>query len=74
MTTHRLKIDDVFLDALLDGSKTFEIRYNDRGYQCGDSLEFFAYGNRIVFDVTYVLSGHGLRDGFVCLGVKQFQP
>lgn len=73
MTVHDLKIDEPFLDALLDGSKTFEIRYNDRGYQTGDRLEFWhSAGSKFVqFDVTYVLSGHGLKEGYVCLGVKR---
>ena len=38
MTEHVLKVDAPYFDALLDGSKTFEVRKNDRGYQAGDTL------------------------------------
>jgi len=37
---HKLKIDKVYLDAKLAGDKLFEIRYNDRGYQKGDIVEY----------------------------------
>ena len=38
--THRLKIYKAYADAILEGIKTFEIRYDDRGYQKGDLVEF----------------------------------
>ncbi len=41
MTTHRLKIQEQYADAVLNGTKTFEIRKNDRGYEVGD----MAYGS-----------------------------
>lgn len=37
-TTHQLKVLPPYMDALLAGSKTFEVRRNDRGYQRGDVL------------------------------------
>ena len=71
MAEHELKIDRVYLDALIDGSKTFEVRYNDRGYQRGDLLRF--YDGRIQrfreFEVTYVHSGLGIKEGWVALAV-----
>lgn len=33
---HNIKIERVYFDAVLDGSKTFEIRFDDRGYEKGD--------------------------------------
>lgn len=36
MATHRLKIQEQYADAVLNGTKTFEIRKNDRGYKVGD--------------------------------------
>lgn len=36
MKEHHIKIESHFYDAVEDGSKTFEIRENDRNYQCGD--------------------------------------
>lgn len=35
---HDVKIWPEYLDAVLDGRKTYEVRKNDRGYQVGDQL------------------------------------
>lgn len=35
---HELKCHPQYFARLADGSKTFEIRRNDRGYQAGDEL------------------------------------
>ena len=40
MTTHRLKVLIKYADALMDGTKTFEVRKNDRGYEVGDKIVF----------------------------------
>lgn len=69
---HRLKIERPFLAALLEGSKTFEVRFNDRGYQAGDILSFATNEHgTVTFDVTYVLSGWGIQPGHVVMGVRQ---
>lgn len=36
--THDLKIDPIPYSRVADGSKTFEIRENDRGFQPGDTV------------------------------------
>lgn len=38
MTEHILKLNDRYFDAVKNGIKTFEIRYNDRGFRVGDML------------------------------------
>lgn len=38
MDTHTLKVVPPYFDGLLDGTKTFEIRRNDRAFQRGDEL------------------------------------
>lgn len=58
---HDLKIDDVYLKQKLDGDKLFEIRYNDRGYQKGDTVtytecKFLEKPAYHVFLITYVTS------------------
>lgn len=48
MSGHVLKVASPYFGALLDGSKTFEVRKNDRAYQRGDELllwEFNPDGN-----------------------------
>lgn len=38
MAEHELKVVPPYFDALVSGSKTFEVRKNDRAYQAGDVL------------------------------------
>lgn len=40
MKTHRLKVFIKYADAIMNGTKTFEIRKNDRGYEVGDKIVF----------------------------------
>ncbi len=35
---HSLKTDAVYWDAIARGDKNFEVRHDDRGFQCGDVL------------------------------------
>lgn len=80
---HKLKLSKDFCDAVLDGIKTFEIRYNDRGYQKGDFIKFIPVDSisslathwnhpieNALFEITYVINGWGLKDDFVCLAIK----
>ena len=84
---HELKIKKCFADSVLSGEKTFEIRENDRGYQKGDLIIFqvvdeTSFGgtfyvnhhelNNKVYKITYVLSGWGLEEGIVALGIMPF--
>lgn len=81
MAMRRLKILDSFANDVLDGSKSFELRYNDRNYQRGDYVKFVVVGedgdrqahplNDVLFRVVYVLGGWGLKDGYVALGLKK---
>jgi hypothetical protein len=43
VSEHILKVVPPYFDALLDGSKTFEVRKNDRAYQAGDTLILWEY-------------------------------
>lgn len=38
MTTHKLKTWPVYFDAAKSGEKTFEVRWDDRGFQRGDDV------------------------------------
>lgn len=82
MAHHCIKILDTFADAVYRGEKTFEVRGNDRGYQRDDTVAFTVirkdgteniyhelYGRKYV--ITYVLSGWGIKDGYVVFGIKE---
>lgn len=75
------KVLEPFADAILSGEKTFEIRKNEEGYQKGDIIRFEVMSSECFtnlthplndkkYEITYVLSGWGLQDGYVALGIK----
>jgi ASC-1-like (ASCH) protein len=69
---HKLKIKPEYMQNLLEGIKKAEIRYNDRDYQLGDTLEFWDVEHRFVwFEITHIHSGLGLQDGYIVLSVKK---
>ena len=81
-TTHHIKIRESFANAVHMGIKTFEIRKNDRGYQKGDHVKFTVLYDSdglemishplhdMTFEITYVLAGWGLQDGYVVFGIN----
>lgn len=79
--THNIKISDKFADAVLNGEKTFEVRYNDRGYNKGDKIVFTVIDdvtmpvshplNTKAYEITYVLSGWGIKEDYVVFGIKR---
>lgn len=86
---HELKTWPEYFQPIVDGKKTFEIRYNDRNFQEGDFLSLQEYdpaikelnkftGRIMVVKVTYVLKGNGfLPNNYVCMGIKEsglFEP
>lgn len=80
--THELKTLWPFWEAVADGTKTFELRKNDRDFQTGDRLRLVRTvpgtpdieKQVIEKTVTYVLSGWGLKNGFVALGLSSDIP
>ena len=86
---HVLKTDHVVFQDVLDGNKTFEIRFNDRDYQVGDLVilketeftgEQMKSGQPLVYTgremqkrISYVLSGYGLHEGWVILGIQDIK-
>lgn len=77
---HRLKILPKYFSDVCAGTKTFELRKNDRGFQVGDILELREWmpksgytGNAIRKVVTYILYGGvvgGLDESYVALAIK----
>lgn len=86
MNIHYLKILPEYFERVLDKSKTFEIRKNDRDYKVGDTLILQEYvpnstdkthangytGREIEKMITYILNGgsYGLEEGYVVLSIK----
>lgn len=46
VTTHTLKTWTDFFQAIVDGRKNFEVRYNDRGFQAGDYVRLVEVDSR----------------------------
>lgn len=72
MSEHKIKVQRPYFDALLDGSKTFEVRRNDRAFQRGDYVHLVEWvtddspmipaggwltGRGVWREVTFVYSG-----------------
>lgn len=76
---HELKCDMGYYNHVVDGTKTFELRKNDRDYKVGDRLllrettPLGSYtGEACLVEVTYVLPGYNgvLVPGHCILAVK----
>ena len=78
--THRIKILPEYFNKVIDGSKTFEIRKNDRNYQVGDVLlmtEFmmshmhgdYETGGWILAVVTYI-TDYNQKENYVVMSIK----
>ena len=79
--THEIKLSREFQDAVLCGEKSFEVRYNDRGYQKGDLVKFHVTDRRNivepldskVYEITYVLSGWHIEQDYVVFGIREVE-
>lgn len=84
--THRLKVFAKYADAVLNGTKTFEVRKNDRGYEVGDKIVFdvvtdegCAVGtaarhplNGKTYRINYILDDfEGLAQKYVALAISK---
>ena len=74
MAHHELKIEDEYYEAKVAGNKPFEIRYNDKGFQKGDTVGYTtvnALFKRVgKWEITYVIS-YQQKDNFVVFADKR---
>ena len=79
MKLHNLKTWPEYFQAIVDGSKTFEIRKNDRDFKVNDLLclkeyapERGEYTNAWFWvKVTYILDKQPfVPEGYMCMGIK----
>lgn len=77
---HDIKAWPEFFEALVDGRKNFEIRFNDRAYNVGHKLrirEFIPspdgggrYTGREVGRVIIYITNHEQRRGYIVMGIR----
>lgn len=82
MKVHNIKSWPQFFEPVLYGTKKFEIRKDDRGYQIGDILHLKEYipdedrytGREIATSITYLMPAFpdlGLIDGYCILSLGE---
>jgi hypothetical protein len=77
---HTLKIYPEYFQEVVSGTKTFEVRKNDRDFKVCDDLILAEYcpvqesftGNTCVREINYILKGgdFGIEKGFVVIGLQ----
>lgn len=79
---HELKCWPTFYRELVAGTKTFELRRNDRNYQKGDILMIYEWNDAtqqytmtsptLRFECTHIMHGpgFGLEPGWCCMSIK----
>lgn len=85
MKTHRRKVFIKYADAIMNGTKTFEVRKNDRGYEVGDKIVFDVVTNEgyfvgaarhplngAAYRIDYILDDfEGLAQKYVALSISK---
>ena len=82
-TIHELKTWPIFFEAILNGTKTFEVRYNDRRFKVGDRLDLLEFnpdamengeytGRHCHRFISYILDSNPFIDlqGYAILGLQ----
>lgn len=86
MKTHRLKVFIKYADAIMNGTKTFEIRRSNRNFKVGDKVVFDVVANEgydvraaarhplngMVYRIDYILDDFkGLAKKYVALAISK---
>ena len=74
---HSVKIEPQHYEAVKNGTKTFEIRKNDRDYRVNDYIALNEYDNEhytgrsLLCKITYIISDERFcKEGFVTLAIR----
>ncbi|WP_054768714.1 DUF3850 domain-containing protein [Lysinibacillus parviboronicapiens] len=76
MAKHELKILPEYLESVVNGSKTFEIRKNDRNFSVGDTIflnEFDGVkttGRWTERVITYI-TDYEQKEGYIVMGIAR---
>lgn len=82
MTQHVLKCEQKYLELILLGEKTFEIRLNDRKFKPGDTVQLYPWddesktilpGPQPIYRIGYVCD-YAQQAGYVVFSLKALQP
>lgn len=75
-TVHYLKTFEYHFESIWNGQKTFEIRFNDRKFKCGDILVLCERrrkrdtGRKIVAIILHTLKNYeGIENGYIILSL-----
>lgn len=82
MKVHELKTWPAFLEDVIEGKKTFEIRKNDRGFEAGDRLWLRGWdprreqynGREATVVVSHVLEAEsfGMKPGYCVMSIRPY--
>ena len=79
MNTHELKTLPEYFDAVQKGTKTFEIRKNDRNFKVGDLLYMLRQEensdvptNATMMKIVY-MTDYEQKEGYVVLGIERVE-
>lgn len=77
-TIHHIKLCQPYYDAVKNGEKRFELRFNDRNYQNADILAMHLYDGEnmsdeaIQFQITSILKDYpGLEENYVIMSLSE---
>ena len=78
MTEHNIKLTQPYFSDVVDGSKKFEYRFNDRDYQVGDIVKLWEWtgeeytGFYITVTIDYILEGgqFSIPEGYCIFSIK----
>ena len=72
MMIHKVKIKSEYLNSIIDGKKTFEIRKNDRGYRLGDRVRMSDGDRYLIVRIKYI-SDYEQKENYIVFAFDWIQ-